>query len=36
MSTCSPDEAQRNPGTAKGFARPIPDYAALHPGYDIG
>jgi hypothetical protein len=30
----SPDGAQRNPGTMVQLARPIPDYAALHPGYE--
>ena len=30
----SPDGAQRNPGPPRVLAR-IPDYAALHPGYEI-
>ena len=29
----SPDGAQRNPGPAR---RLFPDFAALHPGYDVG
>jgi hypothetical protein len=29
----SPDGAQRNPGTAVKIAMPLPDFAALHPGY---
>src|SRR5580692_8983988 len=31
--TCSPDEAQRNPGPSVPSVRPSPDCAALHPGY---
>src|SRR5215470_15002326 len=30
---CSPDRAQRNPGSASRIAQSSPDYAALHPGY---
>jgi len=30
IQRCSPDEAQRNPGTA---LPETPDYASLHPGY---
>jgi hypothetical protein len=29
----SPDGAQRNPGTISQAAKPIPDFAARHPGY---
>jgi hypothetical protein len=31
---CSPDGAERNPGTTGTLSPPLPDYAALHPGYE--
>jgi hypothetical protein len=31
---CSPDGAEPNPGTTGTLAPPLPDYAALHPGYE--
>src|SRR5262245_50401266 len=33
LASGSPDEAQRNPGQRCDTARPLPDYASLHPGY---
>jgi hypothetical protein len=33
LAVRSPHGAQRNAGMAVPAARPLPDYAALHPGY---
>src|SRR5690349_4826940 len=34
LCTCSPDEAQRNPGLPSPVLRTFPGYASLHPGYN--
>jgi hypothetical protein len=33
IAICSPDGAQRNPGTGSPHMSAVPDCATLHPGY---